>query len=75
MIEVQQTFRKITVEVPEDVLQDAQAVTGNGLTQTVREGLQTLADKRAYQRLLSLRGSCPDIELDVNSLREDRVFE
>ena len=75
MIEVQQTFRKITVEVPEDVLQDAQAVTGNGLTQTVREGLQTLADKRAYQRLLSLRGSFPDIELDINSLREDRVFE
>lgn len=75
MIEPLQTFRKITVEVPEDVLHEAQTVTGNGLTQTVREGLQALADKLAHRRLLESRGSCPDIALDINSLREDRTFE
>jgi hypothetical protein len=37
-----QTARKITVEVPEELLEKAQKASGEGITQTVRTGLQLL---------------------------------
>jgi len=64
MLETKQTFRKITVEVPEDILSEDRVINGKKLTQTVRESSQTLANKLAYQRLRDLRGSYPDIELE-----------
>ena len=48
--------RKITVEVPEDLLERAQKATGAGVTQTVRTGLQLVAASQAYARLRQLRG-------------------
>jgi len=48
--------RKITIEVPTDLLEKAQQATGSGVTQTVRAGLQLLAAAPAYDRLLQLRG-------------------
>ena len=48
--------RKITVEVPTDLLQKAQQACGCGITQTVRLGLKLLAASRAYHRLRQLRG-------------------
>lgn len=50
------TARKITVEVPEALLEKAQHATGAGITQTVRTGLQLLAASQAYGRLRQLRG-------------------
>lgn len=50
------TARKITVEVPAELLRKAQAATGTGITQTVGSGLELLAASRAYARLLQLRG-------------------
>jgi hypothetical protein len=50
------TARKITVEVPEDLLERAQKATGAGVTQTVRAGLQLVAASQAYARLRQLRG-------------------
>jgi hypothetical protein len=49
-------MRKITVLVPEDVLEVAQAYTGEGVTQTVTAGLKRLASIQAQQELLKLRG-------------------
>lgn len=49
-------MRKITVEVPQDLLATAQAYTGEGVTETVREGLRKLASIRAQQQLRKLRG-------------------
>jgi hypothetical protein len=40
-------MRKITVEVPEDMLAIAQQQTGAGVTETVRAGLKNLASIRA----------------------------
>ena len=37
-----ETVRKITVEVPQDLLEKAQRASGTGITQTVRAGLQSL---------------------------------
>jgi len=50
------TARKITVEIPDELLEKAQQASGSGITQTVRTGLELLAASRAYQRLRQLRG-------------------
>jgi len=50
-----ETARKITVEVPEDLLEKAQQASGAGITQTVRTGLQLVAASHAYARLRELR--------------------
>jgi hypothetical protein len=49
-------LRKITVQVSEDDLDMAQAYTGEGVTETVRAALKKLANLRAQQELLKLRG-------------------
>ena len=51
-----ETARKITVEVPEELLRKAQEASGAGITQTVRTGLELMAASRAYARLLEMRG-------------------
>lgn len=66
-------MRKITVQVPEDILDSAQALTGEGVTQTVTEGLRRLAQIRAQQELLKLRGKVK-FTIDLNELREDRTW-
>ena len=48
--------RKITVEVPGELLEKAQRASGTGVTQTVRAGLQLIAASRAYARLRQFRG-------------------
>lgn len=51
-----ETARKITVEVPAELLKKAQQASGSGITETVRTGLQLVAASRAYARLRQLRG-------------------
>ncbi len=50
------TARKITVEVPEELLEKAQQAIGAGITQTVRTGLMLVAASQTYDRLRSMRG-------------------
>ncbi len=64
--------RKITIEVPEDLLRKAQESTGEGITQTIRRGLQLVAAGRAYEDLRRLRGLVK-VSLDVRTLRDDRA--
>lgn len=51
-----QTARKITVEVPAELLKKAQEASGTGITQTVRTGLELMAASRACARLLEMKG-------------------
>jgi hypothetical protein len=51
-----ETARKITVEVPPELLEKAQRASGTGITQTIRMGLQLVAASRTYSQLRSLRG-------------------
>jgi hypothetical protein len=51
-----ETARKITVEVPVELLDKAQRASGTGITQTVRTGLELVAASQAYARLRQLRG-------------------
>ena len=48
--------RKITVEIPPELLKKAQQASGKGITQTVRAGLELIAASRAYDQLLKMRG-------------------
>jgi hypothetical protein len=50
------TARKITVEIPAELLEKAQRASGSGVTQTVRTGLELLAASDVYDRLLQMRG-------------------
>lgn len=63
--------RKITVEVPPDLLKKAQQASGAGITQTVRAGLQLLAASEVYARLRQLRGKV-HFSRTVAQLKEDR---
>ena len=64
-------LRKITVEVPEDLLERALASSGEGITRTVRRGLVLVAAGRAYDELRQLRGKVR-FGLDLEALRTDR---
>lgn len=63
--------RKITIEVPSNLLAKAQATTGSGVTQTVRSGLELLAASRTFARLRQLRGKVR-FSRSVTDLKADR---
>jgi hypothetical protein len=51
-----ETARKITVEVAHDLLDRAQRVTGAGIAQTVRTGLQLVAASHALRAAATTPG-------------------
>jgi hypothetical protein len=57
IVERMEPARKITIEVPQDLLERAQKASGTGITQTVRTGLQLVAASHAYARLREMRGT------------------
>jgi len=63
--------RKITVEIPVDLLEKAQRASGTGITQTVRAGLQLIAATQTYDRLRQLRGKVR-FSRTVDELKADR---
>lgn len=65
------TARKITVEIPAELLEKAQRASGTGITQTVRTGLQLLAASDVYDRLLQMRGKVR-FTRTFEELKEDR---
>ncbi|MBU6442368.1 MAG: type II toxin-antitoxin system VapB family antitoxin [Alphaproteobacteria bacterium] len=64
-------MKKITVEVPADDLAAAQALTGEGVSDTVRAALKKLASIQAQQELAKLRGKVK-FALTLDELRYDR---
>ena len=65
------TARKITIEIPADLLEKAQEASGTGITQTVRTGLQLVAASNAYAKLRQLRGKVK-FSLTWEELKDDR---
>ena len=63
--------RKVTVHVDRDLLRRAQERTGEGVTATIRQGLELVAASEAYERLRALRGKVR-FSVDQRALREDR---
>ena len=63
--------RKVTIEVPAELLRQARRSTGEGITATVRRGLELVAARTAYEELRRLRGSVR-LSIDLEALRHDR---
>lgn len=63
--------KKITVEVPADLLKKAQEASKAGITETVRTGLELLVVSHAYDRVRQMRGK---VRFSVNwkELKDDR---
>lgn len=57
--------------LPEKLLARALATTGEGITPTIRQGLELVAAGRAYGRLQGLKGKV-HFSVNIKQLREDR---
>jgi hypothetical protein len=68
-------MRKITAFVPAELLSSAQAYTGEGITETLRRGLEKLAHQAFYDRLKALKGKVKFDDFDLDDLRHDREFD
>ena len=62
--------KKLTVEVPSDLLERAIAASGQGITPTIRRGLELVAASGAYARLRGLKGKVK-FSIKLSELRED----
>lgn len=72
MIAGMQPERKITVHVPDDLLRKAQQASGQGITETIRQGLRLVAAGETYRQVAKLRGTVK-FSTDLRRLREDRA--
>jgi len=68
---VMSTAKKITAIIPQDLIESAQRVTGEGITQTIKTALELLAKRELYNELSSLKGTYKS-KLDIAKLRQDR---
>jgi hypothetical protein len=64
-----QATKRVTVNLPERLLNEAELVTGKGITETLIEGLQLVARRRAYAKAMALRGTL-DLDIDLEESRE-----
>jgi len=63
-------LKKLTIEVPEDLLERATVVSGQGITPTIRRGLELVAASGVYARLRNLKGKVK-FSIKLSKLRED----
>jgi hypothetical protein len=68
-------MRKITAYVPAKLLASAQAHTGQGVTETLRQALEKLSREAFYERLKALKGKVKFDDFDLDQLRRDREFD
>ena len=64
-------LKKLTLQVPDDLLARATQATGEGITPTIRRGLELVAASGAYRDLRSLKGKV-NLKLDLEKLRQDK---
>jgi hypothetical protein len=63
--------RKVTLLLPEDLIDRAIAASGAGLTPTIRKGLEYVIASKAMADVRALRGKVK-LSIDVDELRHDR---
>ena len=61
--------RRITANLPADLLSDAMEVTGKGVTETLVTGLDLVRRTRAYRSAMALRGKVA-LKIDLDGSRE-----
>ncbi len=63
-------LKKLTIQVPEELLERATAASGQGITPTIRRGLELMAASGAYAKLRRLKGKVK-FHIKLTELRED----
>lgn len=63
-------LKKLTIQVPEELLERATAASGQGITPTIRRGLELMAASGAYAKLRRLKGKVK-FRVRLAELRED----
>ena len=63
-------LKKLTIQVPEELLERATAASGQGITPTIRRGLELMAASGAYAKLRRLKGKVK-FHIKLAELRED----
>lgn len=62
-------IRRITANLPEDLLRQATQVTHAGITETLIEGLKLIKRTSAHEKAQALRGKLR-LEIDIGESRE-----
>jgi hypothetical protein len=62
-------IKRVTVNLPAQLLAEAEEVSGVGITETLVLGLQLLTRRRALERALELKGKL-DLRIDLDASRE-----
>ena len=62
-------IKRITANLPEELLDEATAVTGKGITETLVAGLELVRRSRAHTKAAALRGKLI-LDIDLESSRE-----
>jgi hypothetical protein len=63
--------RRITANLPAELLDQAMATTGRGITETIVEGLERLRRADAYRKAMTLKGRIR-VAVDLDTSRERR---
>ena len=63
--------RRVTANLPDDLLRAAQEVTGRGITETLVEGLEHVRRRRFYEKMKQLKGKI-HLNIDVDQSRGRR---
>ena len=63
--------RRVTANLPEDLLKDAMEVSGKGITDTLVAGLRLVRQSRAHAMAMALRGKIT-LDVDLDESRERR---
>ena len=63
--------RRVTANLPSDLLDAAMEATGRGITETIVEGLTQVQRRRFYDRAMALRGKLK-LSIDLDQTRGRR---
>ena len=63
--------KRITANIPAELLDEAMKTTGRGITDTLTEGLELVRRTRAYRKAMDLKGTLA-LEIDLEKSRERR---
>jgi hypothetical protein len=61
--------RRVTANLPGDLLDEAMHVTGQGITKTLVTGLRLVRRTRGYEKAMALRGKVR-LKIDLDQSRE-----
>ena len=60
--------RRVTANLPQELLEKAMDYTGRGITETLVEGLEQLRRRRFYEKFKALQGKI-HLDIDVDESR------